>query len=79
MMQRVEEWRIGRADVEDDHVGRLGRAGIVTDHRHVRRLNHRLAGAHRKRRTVFRFKREGAVNDIDGHGKTEALKSILTG
>ena len=42
MMQRVEEWRIGRADVED---------------RYVRRLNDRLAGAHRKWRTVFKFER----------------------
>ena len=56
-MQRVEEWRIGRADVEDHHVGRLGRAGIVADHRHVRRLNDRLASAHRKWRTVSKFER----------------------
>jgi hypothetical protein len=57
----------------------VGSVALGTDHRYVRRLNHRLAGAHRKRCTVFRFKREAAVNDIDGHGKTEALKSILTG
>jgi len=25
MMQRVQEWRIGRADVEDHHVGRIRR------------------------------------------------------
>src|SRR5437588_3120034 len=42
MMQRVEKWRIGRADVEYDHLGRLSRTGIVADHRHVRRLSHCL-------------------------------------
>src|SRR6266702_1532350 len=73
MMQRVEKWRIGRADVEYDHLGRLSRTGIVADHRHVRRLYHCLPGAHRERWPVFEVEREGAFNDIDGHGKAMAV------
>src|SRR5215213_8391572 len=76
-MQQIEERCVRSGNVEDDDARGLGGAAIVAHHLDIGRFDQSLARLDRYGRAALQYQREGALQHVDGYGKTMGVPDRL--